>query len=227
MATNFNQVNEENTVLGNNYQQQYSNQPPQGMPYGQPQYQSEPRKSNSGLIIGILVGLTVALVAFIGFYLYNNSQKNAEEAERLRIAQREDSIARVKAEKKAEAEAEARKLAEEETARIAAEQEARERAAEEAARYATASGTYSGKIAGSKVTMRLTQSGESLYGEDRWGSSSQWLDVSGSIYGSSVYLSEYNGDMQTGYIEGNIQGKYFTGNFTNYKGSTYSFTLSR
>lgn len=226
METQYNQVNEENTVLGNNYQQQYSGQP-QGTPYGQQTYQQEPRKNNSGLIIGMLVGLAIALVAFIGFYLYNNSQKNAEEAERLRTAQREDSIARVKAEKKAVAEAEARKLAEEETARIAAEQEARERAAEEAARYATASGTYTGTIAKSKVTMRLVQSGDYISGEDRWGSSSQWLDLSGSITGNDVYISEYNGDMQTGYMEGRISGKYFTGNFTNYKGNTYSFTLTR
>ncbi len=202
----------------------------QGYPQGGYQQPVAPpvKKSNTSLIVGILVGVVVMLLAFVVYFLISSSNKNAEEAERLMQAHIQDSINNAALQQQA-AEAQAQAEAQAEAQAQAEAEAARARAEAEAVKYATASGTYTGKIGGSKFKIRLTQNGGELNGQDNWLNNSTWLDVYGSINGSSVNLEEQD---EYGYpnasLSGTINGKYFKGTFYNYNtGKSFSFTLTR
>jgi len=248
MNDNFQNQESENTVVGNSPNsymnvggQGYNGQPYSGgqvyggQPYGGQGYGGQPngvreKKGISSVLIGILIGVVVAMIAGIGFILYSNNQKQAEENARLQEQHRLDSLEKVLAEEKATADAEAARQAAE-AAKAEAEEAKAKAAAEaakaDAARFATASGTYSGRVAGSRYTLYLTQSGESITGSGSWNGSSNRTDIYGTIYGKSVELEEWSDGYQTGYMSGTISGKYFKGTFTNDRGSSYSFTLTR
>lgn len=158
------------------------------------------------------------------FFIARSCNKDSEEAARLQQQHIQDSIAMAQA----EAEKAASAIAAEEAERAAAEAEAA-RAAAEAAKYATATGTYSGRIAGSKFKLRITQTGGELSGQDNWRNNSTWLSVYGTINGSSVNLEEYDEyGSPNASMNGTISGKYFSGTFYNYNtGKSFSFTLTR
>ena len=188
-------------------------------PYNPSPYQPPVKKNNNSTLLGVIIGLAIALAAGIGFMMYSNHKRQEAELAFLKEQHRQDSIAQVVAKKKAEADA-----AKAEANAAKAEAALHEA---EAIKYASASGTYSGRVAGNKYTIYITQNGNTLSGSGSWKGNSNHTELYGTIYGGTVEIEEYYNDDWCGSMQGTISGKYFTGTFTNTKGATYAFTLTR
>ena len=181
---------------------------------------NQPASSNNRLLIALCLLLGLALV---GVFVYkqnsdtpffntqSGSSENNSETSAYDDAGKEKMSADVETERKAVEEERIkleRQQLEAERRKLEAE---RQRAAEESVLYSTATGNY--------------LSGTSQYTKYN----GPKLELNGSIDDSGYFdLYEYNGDLQTGYLSGRIQGKYMTGTFYNpITDKTFSFKLAR
>lgn len=199
---------------------------------------NQPASSNNRLLIALCLLLGLALV---GVFVYkqnsdtpffntqSGSSENNSETSAYDDAGKEKMSADVETERKAVEEERIkleRQQLEAERKKLEAE---RQRAAEESVLYSTATGTYRGTI-NSPTIIRLNQQGNYLSGTSQYTKyNGPKLELNGSIDDSGYFdLYEYNGDLQTGYLSGRIQGKYMTGTFYNpITDKTFSFKLAR
>lgn len=181
-----------------------------------------PPANNRNLLIA-LAALLALLVVGGGAYIIHSNNQEKEKAEQMAQAQAAQ----------AQAQAQAAQQALEEQQRLEAQRQEEERAAAEQAETNRMTGSFrfTGTVAGQRVTMNLNVDGDgSAYGTYYYNkySGRNKMTISGSYSHNGFYLDEYNPDGEyCGSWSGSVHGRSVSGSMTNFKGNTYSFSLSR
>lgn len=203
-----------------------------------PQYPHHGEKKDSKTWLWATLLALLVVGGGLAFFLISNNQKEENAAREARLQAEKDSLSReLKKQEEAALQAERDRI-EAERAQIEAEQQRlatqkaqqqAAQAAEQAVSYANTSGTYRGKIKGSTVELQITEHADgSVSGRDRYVKIGQWMDIYGMAFSDgTLSLTESNDGFESGTYYGTVSGRTFRGTFTNYKGESYSFTMTR
>ncbi len=88
--------------------------------------------------------------------------------------------------------------------------------------------TYSGSIGRNGVNGSMNYSGGTFTGQYGYKGRTTGINISGTLSGDGTWTATERNDqgMVCGTYNGHVNGTTITGTFTNYKGTTYSFTLN-